>query len=358
MSNPINQKDFILVAGCPRSGTYLLSSLLNKHFNIVFPLETHIIYLLRNRIHLWGDLNIYENRKNLLADIYSFLEIWLKRGMKLDEKALPYSLLSTKKMSENILNNGATFESLIHNLYSEYAKIHQAEYYGEKSVPFWHIPLEELQQQIPNLKVIHIIRDGRDVYLSWQKTWFGSSCLYEAAKIWAEHLNLKRNWGEKNPEKYLELKYEDLLTRTDSEIERISKFLKINKTSTSNISHSDGIANLAAGKGHHDLLSEGVVTSNFNKWKKSMAPSDRMFFEYIAGDVLSQFMYEVDNKKNNLTDLSRFNLMILYSKCLIFFSFTNFKRRLKSILPIIIFYTRKFGIVSSKNKPFNKDKRI
>ncbi len=298
---------------------------------------------------MWGDLNIYQNRKNLLTDIYSFLGIWLKKGMKLDEKALPYSLLSTKTMREKILYNANTFEIIIHNLYREYAKNHQADYYGEKSVPFWHIPLEELQQQIPNLKVIHIIRDGRDVYLSWGKTWFGSSCLYEATKTWAEHLNLKRSWGKKNSEKYLELKYEDLLANTDFEIERISEFLNINKTQKANITHSDGIADLAAGKGHHDLLSEDVVTSNFNKWKKSMTPSDRMFFEYIAGDVLSKFMYEVENKKISHIDLIRFNLKILYSKCLIFFSFTNFKRRIKSILPILIFYSRKFGIVSSKD---------
>ena len=348
----MNQKDFTLVAGCPRSGTYLLASLLNKHFNIVFPLETHIIYLLQNRIHLWGDLKLYENRKHLLTDIYSFLEVWLNKGMKLDKKALPYSLLSTKKMKENILKNSTSFESLVHNLYSEYAKNHQAEYYGEKSVPFWHIPLEEYQQLIPNLKVIHIIRDGRDVHLSWQKTWFGSSCLYESARVWAEHLNLKRNWGEKNPEKYLELKYEDLLSHTDFEIEKISKFLKLDKTTTAHTSHSDGIANIHAGKGHHDLLSGDVVRSNFKKWKKSMDPKDRMFFEYIAGDILNKFKYEVDDKKISLADCIRFNLIILFSKCLIFFSINNFKRRIKSILPVMLFYARKLRIVSGTNKFF------
>jgi len=348
----MNQKNFILIAGCPRSGTYLLASLLTKHFNIVFPLETHIFYLLRNRIHLWGDLKFYENRKHLLTDIYSFLEVWLYKGMKLDKKALPYSLLSTKKKSENILRNSTNFESLIHNLYSEYAKNHLAEYYGDKSVPFWHIPLEEIQRLIPNLKVIHLIRDGRDVHLSWQKTWFGSSCLYESARVWAEHLNLKRNWGEKNPEKYLELKYEDLLSHTDVEIEKISKFLKLNKTTTALTPHFSGIANLYAGKGHHDLLSGDVVKNNFKKWKKSMDPKDRMFFEYIAGDILNKFKYEVDNKKVSLADCIRFNLLILFSKFLIFFSINNFKRRIKSILPIILFYARKFRIVSGKNKFF------
>lgn len=334
-----NNNDFIFVIGCPRSGTTVLTTLLESYFSIAIPVETHFIPLFRKSLFLWGNLEKYENRRKLLKCIYAFLEIWTlfpAKGRDAD-KIRKFSLLSTKEEMESILKESRSYSEIVINMYMEYAKRFGKSRFGDKSAFFQHIPIEHLQESVGKNKVIHIIRDGRDVGLSWTKTWFGPPNLPSAAKLWKTHVLEKREWGARNADKYLEIKYEDLLNNFDDVLEQISSFLEFECLEGQSVPQAGELASILSAGGTHDLLISPVDKSNQNKWKISMSEKDRMLFEYIAGRTLVSYGYEIERFDLNLKQRSQIFIRIAYSYIINFFSVRQVKLRLKSALPLVLF---------------------
>ncbi|MBF0296123.1 MAG: sulfotransferase, partial [Magnetococcales bacterium] len=67
----------VFVVGCDRSGTTLLTALLESRLGLAAPLETHFIPYFARTLFLWGDLGRRRNRERLLTAIGHFLEILL-----------------------------------------------------------------------------------------------------------------------------------------------------------------------------------------------------------------------------------------------------------------------------------------
>ena len=179
----MKSRPFVYVTGCPRSGTYLLSMRIGQALSIAFPIETHFAPFFLPFLPLWGNLQARNNRAELLEDIYRFLEIWLKEGHK-DmpyNKALPFTLCATRPAAESIIAGTSDYPGLIEQLFRQYAAQHSMDMWGDKSVHYYPVPLSTMQKITPDMKVIHILRDGRDVALSWCRTWFGPASIAEAA---------------------------------------------------------------------------------------------------------------------------------------------------------------------------------
>lgn len=93
--------------------------------------------------------------------------------------------------------------------------------------------LAEIDEVLPECKVIHIVRDSRAVVASMlaasHETWgriFAPSRAKDAAIEWHRHVREARAYGAKlGPGRYLEVRYEDLLADTAGSIERIYAFV-------------------------------------------------------------------------------------------------------------------------------------
>lgn len=109
--------------GCGRSGTSLLSRILNHHPNIAVPFESHVFNTYFPLLRYYGDLENVRNRRRLVADIL-------------------------------------------------------ASYYFRHWKPE---PDEQLRELYPNARVIHIVRDGRDVAVSLIGARFGPKTVFKAA---------------------------------------------------------------------------------------------------------------------------------------------------------------------------------
>jgi len=348
-----NKNKMLYIVGSPRSGTYLLSMIFNSRFNIALPVETHFIPLFHRYLFLWGDLNYEDNRRRLLESIYEFLEIWTIRSEKGRDikKIREFSLLRTKERAEIIIKNSSSYSDIVNNLFYAYAQIKNHTLYGDKSAFFNHIPLETLEQSTPNLKVIHIIRDGRDVCLSWMKTWFGPLTFVEAAELWVNHVEAKRKWGKKKPKQYLEIKFEDLIENPSKIYTKISAFLQLplsESTSNSEVNLSSEMASVLSKGGYHSMLSQPLNKNNKDKWKTDMRVKDRIIFEYIAGSTLNSCGFGTIQQNFIWIQKLQLFFIIKTSKIKSFFSLRHWKIRLKNILPIAIWSSSLFGIQLSK----------
>ena len=108
---------------------------------------------------------------------------------------------------------------------------------GEKSPDsILYLPL--LGEIFAEARFVHIIRDGRDGAVSgwfhnlrvskeWAENQFGDFAGFAEhyAKVWTRALNAGRKFGAQNPERYHEVRYEDLLSGGEAELQGILKFL-------------------------------------------------------------------------------------------------------------------------------------
>jgi hypothetical protein len=67
----------IFIMGCPRSGTTLVSQILNSHSRIAIYHELRYYPIFRSDLHLYGDLRQSSNMRRLIADFRE--AIWWDR---------------------------------------------------------------------------------------------------------------------------------------------------------------------------------------------------------------------------------------------------------------------------------------
>ncbi|MEW5722866.1 MAG: sulfotransferase [Thermodesulfobacteriota bacterium] len=333
------QNDLIFIVGCPRSGTYLFSLMLSSQLPVAVPVETHFLPLFRRFLPLWGDLNVYENRELLLKNIYEFLKIWTPRSERERDLGIirQYSLLATQARRERILKNSGSYQDLVANLYNEFATLHGVERFGDKSAFFRHVPLACLQKSVRKMKVIHLLRDGRDVALSWMGIWSGPETIAQAAWTWARHVREKSEWGRRHPDKYLEIKYEDLLARPEQVMKQVAGFLGLPASSKPLDFHRSELAKvLAAGAPHH-LINKPLDAENKGKWRRRMSESDLYIFERLAGRELARNGYPLASIPKRPLLAVKFAWSLLLGGICRLFSKRETGLMLKALLPSALF---------------------
>lgn len=213
--------NFAFIIGTGRCGTSLMAQMLNSHSRICVPPELQLIFE-------------YDGNGNRLLEEFTFCG---SRGIDPDtlssiiERCCPHKLelfFDYKKYcrQDNVPRTSLT--GFINHLYESIAMSHDKSWLIEQT-PWYGQRIDILTDLFPNAKFIHMIRDGRDVALSFARTpWW-----YESV-----HLNLSR-WQKElkkicldaalylNPKSYLEVKYENLVSNPEFELRRICDFLGV-----------------------------------------------------------------------------------------------------------------------------------
>ena len=285
----------VVVLGAPRSGTYWLVDILDRHFDIRIPTETHFIPVFGRHIGLWGDLGQRGNRKRLLRNIYEYLSLWTVRASDAEayrDQVRAVSLLATLDAgrADAILDASYDYPSLIDRLYAEFASLSGATASGDKSAYYRAIDPALTLKHLPGTKAIHIVRDGRDVAMSWMKTWFGPPTVAEAAREWNRHVACYRQWGAANPGAYLEVRYEDLARDEAAGIARIADFL--GRPALQGEARVSAISGALSSTDSHSAIQNMDARTNIEKWRTALPQDDVAAFERIAADMLRQCGYE------------------------------------------------------------------
>jgi hypothetical protein len=193
--------NFLLGTG--RCGTTILAKILNANSKICVPPELQIITSIRNN----GDkfIELYRNKSIDVSVPQSFVDVI--------ERNCPYRLeeFFDYKSFFHALNYpqhdlGALLRNLFSAICCKYEKnifVEQTPYHGER--------LAVLKELFPEMRVIHIIRDGRDVAISGARTpWWDKDLnknlqrwTYVVEKIRQDLINLEID--------HVAIKYEDLV---------------------------------------------------------------------------------------------------------------------------------------------------
>jgi hypothetical protein len=94
--------------------------------------------------------------------------------------------------------------------------------WGDKS-PLGVLALDGLAPVFPDLRVIYMLRDGRDVAASFV-TAFGDD-LSRATMVWLRAIRTAHAFRDRHPSQYLELRYEHLVREPQPNLLRVAEFL-------------------------------------------------------------------------------------------------------------------------------------
>ncbi|NEP14079.1 MAG: sulfotransferase [Symploca sp. SIO2C1] len=200
------------IVGCPRSGTTLLQVLMDAHPDISIPPESHIFARFSEIFDNYGDLHQDDNLKLFVKDILNDEQIKLW-GLKISVSDFCSQL------------HERSVKGVISLLFELYAEREGKNKWGDKT-PQHAIYLKEIKTIFPESKIIHLIRDGRDVAESLSRVLIGPKSIYGIAHRWRKYiLSLQQFKNKINSDDFLEVHYENLVKDPEKELSKIFDFL-------------------------------------------------------------------------------------------------------------------------------------
>nr|WP_157862551.1 sulfotransferase [Nitrosococcus halophilus] len=164
--------------------------------------------------------------------------------------------------------------------------------WGDKT-PSYCTELDVLWHLFPGCRVIHLVRDGRDVALSLSKISWGSKHIPRVAEEWRWKTTLMRKMGTLLGEHYLEVRYEDLVLDTEATLRTICNFLGEPFHARMMAYQSSSEAEMPVGSIQwHQKSMQAPDPDKVFEWTSKMPLSDQAIFDEIAGPALDLFGYQ------------------------------------------------------------------
>lgn len=284
---PTTQAAPIFIVGCPRSGTTLLRNLLRSHPRLTFAPESHFI---PSFYRLYGDP---QNEASAVS---------LARRVLRLEWVRPWQL----PLTPSDFKPDRSFAAVLERLYGAWAVREGKARWGDKT-PHYVVSIPTLLRIFPAAKIIHVVRDGRDVALSWLIAGFEPRNLFMAASLWTQYVGAGRAAaGALSHDRLLEVRFEALVANPNEVLRPVCEFM--GEAFTPDLLNVNCIASSLVGrrwKSMPYLQKSEIVGDNVGAWKNSMSVGDRSLFESVAGELLGTLGYEVEGLSRPLSRFER-----------------------------------------------------
>jgi len=276
----MNKAGPVFIVGAPRSGTTMLQYILDDLRDLSLPTgESHFIVPLYRNQAAYADVATPGGMRRLLQTLHEFNAEFLDtdlHGVKFNVEILAQAFLAEGR---------TTVRDVISGIFEHNARGMGKTRWGDKT-PYYALHLDKLTAWWPDAKIIHLIRDGRDVALSLfgRKHDFSAYNIYYAAQYWQKYVDVCREQGSRLPAgQYLEIRYEDVLNDKDAAMRIVCDFI--------------GEKDPDIGQPLHSERSEAaqhlkvVKKDNQGKWRRALNGWQIRVFESEAGASLTQFGY-------------------------------------------------------------------
>jgi Sulfotransferase family len=270
------------VVGVGRSGTTLLRLMLDAHPELAIGPETQFV---ADLIHLEDPVGAILGSRT-----------WSDFGLDPDEFA--------RRAADRDL------AGVLRAFYSLYAESQGKRRWGEKT-PAYVRNMDSIAAVLPEARFVHLIRDGRDVALSRRKRGMGADKpMAKTATLWRRRIEDARRQALGLEDRYLELRYEDLVADPEPPLRRICEFIELD-FDPAMLRHEQGaegrlaeLGTLEASGGRqardakerataHARAKQAATTARSGAWRSEMSPGDQREFESVAGELLRDLGYDL-----------------------------------------------------------------
>jgi len=163
----------------------------------------------------YGNLDDDNNFYDLVSDICEYIS--LNPVAWIDPVLDPDMILARSE--------GRTLFHVFKSVYESNAFRHNAKFWFCKSMQNVHF-IEKFKEKDFHPFYIHLVRDGRDVALSFKKAIVGEKHIFHLARKWKADQDCSWKYIEEfGNERVIQIRYEDLLTTPEKEIGKICKLI-------------------------------------------------------------------------------------------------------------------------------------
>jgi hypothetical protein len=273
------------ILGCPRSGTTLLQVLVDSHPDIAIPPESFLFDRFGPILASYGNLAEPAARRRLAADLLADERI---RDWEL--AAGPDDLLSQIKEPSAAGLFGA--------LFALYAKKQGKTRWGDKT-PQHALRIPELLAVFPEARIIHLVRDGRDVAESTARIAIGPCSILAIARRWKLYLNTVREAAARlPPAQFTEVRFEDMVRDPAGLRRRFLSFIGEDDSRCPPIGQEapkTETRDRSSAYAHHASLTKAISAGKIGVYKSAFTPRQVELFEAVAGPELAAHGYAPEN---------------------------------------------------------------
>lgn len=260
------KQQLVFICGFPSGGTDLIKTILNAHPDVYFNGEMPWLYQV-------GQSGFSADRLMTASDVEQ-LRSFIK------ERDLWQNVENINASCTTGLSN--TLQSVLYKLFSNRERV----IWGNKT-PQNTEHMTELSQLFPEARFIIIVRDVRDVCLSYREKW-GKDTNWCAAK-WSQRL--RQGWITSQnlpPQQTLFVHFESLLEDSQAVCQRLCDFLEI-PFSERMLEHHQYTNRVIDGKRNYGRV---ILSNNQQKWRKGFSPKHIERIEEIAYETMKLFGYQ------------------------------------------------------------------
>lgn len=273
----------IFITGIYRSGTTLVSRILNNHSKLWVTYD--LVHFMRFSYDRYNPVQLRENAETLVKEIHArILKRW---NVVLDVKSVMSALDHFTEISYRKI-----YEAVMESLASQHKGSVLG--WGEKTNVCWgQIP--DFLKMFPDGKVIHILRDPRDVMCSYREMSYepGHAYLDSAFASLDSFVSAKQFSITLGKENYYCLKYEDLVNNPIRITQSICSFLGIEFEDIllNALKFTDKQGGRWKGDSSFDKDLRAISKKPLNRWKTSARNIEIFFVEMINRPVMHEFNY-------------------------------------------------------------------
>ena len=272
------------IIGVGRSGTTLLQSMLNAHPQISVPPESHFF---RKYV-------VPEFRKQIPKKSFDDIADTLKKDFHLARLKVDLNALLK---NFTVKNDAFFFRDLFSKTLKVYSEKMGKKIVGEKDPSYTHL-LREIFSIYPNTRIIHLIRDPRDVILSRSKTVWGKDRSFLSHLIsYNDAFSSARDRGPKLfGKKYIEILYENLIINPQRELQKICQILGLNfhEDMLQFYSKSSQIVSEEERQWKQNVF-EPIMRQNTQKWLQGLPKWKVILIEAVCGTQIESLGYQLSN---------------------------------------------------------------
>ena len=269
------------IVGWGRSGTTLLRAMFCAHAEMAVPPESHFLVPMARRRNIYERHGALDARR-FLDDLFGSFG-WRMRVWSLGRDEMLRRLDRTPR---------ATFADAMRAVYAAYAEAGGRRRYGDKT-PIHVLHVDLLAAVFPEIRFIHIVRDGRDAALSYLDQSFGPDTIAEAAVRWQRAVRAGRRSGRRlGPGRYREVRYEDLLHDPEAHVRDLCAFvdLEFDRGMLDYHERADSLLERGYVAQVHPNL-RLPPTRGLREWRRDMTTEQVRTFDVLAGGALREFGY-------------------------------------------------------------------
>ena len=269
------------IVGTERSGSNLLRVILDAHSRLAVPHPPHVMNLLGPVEHCFGDLAQDENLRKLAREVGRLVRLHIHPW----DFAVDVEQLVTDASPRDLFG-------LFVALYEQNQRHEGKARWGCKSTFMIH-HVDRILARFPDARLLHLVRDPRDVAVSSRDSVFNPSHPYFVARLWTEQQELAHALaGRLGADTMLRVRYEDLIADPEASVRAICAFLGEEfEESILRFFERDATRKGAALSQSWANTGRPVMSDNAGKFGRELDAQEIALIEGVAGEMMELHGY-------------------------------------------------------------------